>query len=80
MKYILDYQEWLHNFTEEDFIRMIKSADFGELKELSSLRVAEAHNQYGTSSYNKNAKELKREAEEELADCMFYLYLICEKN
>lgn len=79
-QYLLDYQEWLHNYSKEDFIRMISQADFDELKQLSALRVIEAHNQYGTNSYNKTNKELKREAEEELADCIFYLYLLCKKN
>ena len=78
-KYLEEYQVWLDKYDREEFLAQVRAFDFDLLKDLSMMRVVDAEGQYGQSSYDKSACELKREAEEEVADMIFYLYLLCKK-
>ena len=78
--YLYKYGGWLTTLTKDDFIRMVKQANFNDLKDLSYERVCEADKEMGQESYEKSIKELKREFEEEVSDSIFYLYLICSKK
>lgn len=79
-EYLYKYNDWLTTLTKDDFMRMVIQADFNDLKTLSYERVCEADKEMGQKSYKKSVKELKREFEEEVADSIFYLYLICSKK